>query len=142
MFRKPHKRPGKKGFKIDTEKTVARRFESPRSFVSVDNHEVLHEGDKTQRRREIFERAHGRCELFLAPGCKGFANWVGHLLEGWAHLDVPPHRNHCDCLDNGATACDPCHRYYHAHPKLAREILTRRAESQKQFSQLYKETAP
>jgi hypothetical protein len=142
MFRKPRKTMGKRGFHVDWHKTNTRQpaFESKWSFVSRDGHEILHGGDKTARRREIFDRSHGRCELHIAPGCKGFVNWNSRDLEGWAHLDIEPHRNHCDCAANGAASCDPCHRYWHSHSKLAREILRRRNEAKQLFDQVHQET--
>lgn len=133
-FRKPRKTIGRRGFKVDPVATAARGFKDRRSFVSVDGHELLVGAeDTTARRKEIFERSHGRCELHVAPGCKGFVNWHSRGMEGWAHLDVEPHRNHCDCAANGAAACDKCHRWFHAHSKLAREIIRRRNEAAKEF---------
>lgn len=130
MFRKPRKMRGKRGFHVDQHLTANRKpaFESEWSFVSRDGHEILHEGDKTARRREIYDRAHGRCELHLSPACKGFVNWNSHLLEGWAHLDIEPHRLHCDCLGNAAFGCDPCHSWFHRHSQAARQILSERGK--------------
>lgn len=120
---------GKHGFKQDDEATKLRKFHNRRSFVSVDGHDVLFGiADKTIRRGEIYDRSHGRCELHLAPGCKGFVNWNSRGLEGWAHLDIPPHRNHCDCLENGVAACAACHSWYHNHAKAARQILMAQKE--------------
>lgn len=113
MFRKPRKRPGKRAFKIDQQATAGRTFRDPRSFVSVDGHEILFGKDKEARRREIYERAHGRCELQASPRCRGFVRWDSMGMEGWAHVCPPPHRDHCDCLEAGRAACDPCHRSTH-----------------------------
>jgi hypothetical protein len=139
MFRKRRKIRGKRGFHMDAEKTTARAFESKWSFVSRDGHEILAESDKTARRREIFERSHGRCELHIAPDCKGVVNWNSRGLEGWAHLDIEPHRNHCDCAANGAASCDSCHRWWHAHTKLAREIIRRRNQEAEEFIEMQME---
>ena len=52
MFRKPRK-IGKRAFKIDPEATANRlpAFQHPRSFVSLDGHEILFGPDKEARRR-------------------------------------------------------------------------------------------
>lgn len=126
MFRKPRSRPGKMGFKVDKEATARRlpAFADKRSFISLDGHEILFGLDKSQRRREIWQRANGRCEMQLIPGCRGFANFEnGISMSGWAHVSIPPHRHHCDCKGGGLWTCGPCHRYYHAHKREAEERL-------------------
>lgn len=133
---------GKRGFKKDVEATKDRHFHHRRSFVSTDGHDILFGmEDKKSRRQDIYERAHGRCELNLAPACKGFVNWNSRGLEGWAHLDIEPHRLHCDCASNGAAACDPCHRWFHNHAKVARQILEARTNIPDAIKKITQETA-
>ncbi len=122
MFRKPRK-IGKRAFKIDPEATANRlpAFQHPRSFVSLDGHEILFGPDKEARRREIYDRAHGRCEMQSSPRCRGFVRWNNMGMEGWAHVCEAPHRDHCDCLDAGKAACDPCHRATHVAPRWSRK---------------------
>jgi hypothetical protein len=128
---------GKRGFHVDKEATAMRAFANRRSFVSKDGHDVLFGIEDTrQRRAQIYNRAQNRCELRLSPYCVGIVRWFSRGLEGWAHLDVEPHRNHCDCLENGACSCDPCHRWFHAHSKRAREILRRRAAAHQEFDKI------
>lgn len=102
-----------RGFKRDNADTAARNFDDPRSFVALHcGCEVLYGKDKTRRRKEIYDRAHGRCEVQSSPRCRGFANWIGHLMDGWHHTYAHNGKK-CDCLDAGRWSCDPCHRHEH-----------------------------
>ena len=123
---------GKRGFKIDKEATENRAFEHPRSFVSKDGHDLLFGVDKGKRRKEIYDRARGRCELQRSPECRGYANWDSFGLEGWSHECQPPHRNHCDCLAAGRWSCDPCHRMI--TPQVQ---WTKKEQAAKDFNALY-----
>jgi len=101
-----------RGFKRDVAETAARNFDDPRSFVALDSGcEILYgKKDIEKRRREIYDRSHGRCEApEHSPRCKGFAGW----LEGEWHHTYLHEEKKCDCLDAGAWTTGVCHRFAH-----------------------------
>lgn len=103
-----------RGFQRDNTETAARNFDDPRSFIALGcGCEILYGKDKTARRKKIWERAHGRCEVQSSPACRGFASWEdSDPSSGWHHTYA--HGKKCDCLDDAAKwSCGPCHRHEH-----------------------------
>lgn len=89
--------------------TEAKNYLDPRSFVSLDSHEYLYGDDIGERRREVWERAHGYCEVKQAPGCSGLVSWIyGELHHKQGGLVG---RN--DDMENLLWSCMACHRYEH-----------------------------
>jgi len=66
-----------------------------------------------QRRREVYERADGLCEVGAVFDCTRRCEQVHHVA-GRGGDD--PHR-----LSNLLGACAPCHRFIHANPEVSRE---------------------
>jgi hypothetical protein len=100
----------------DKQATMDKQFLDPRSYVANWKHpftdhacEYLFGEDKTARRRQIFDRDKGKCQLetFL---CKGYQGWD---YGEWHHAKGGRGRQHCDCLENGLWSCGPCHRAMH-----------------------------
>jgi len=110
-----------RSFKRDEVETLSRSFSDPRSFCSLPKaipacpneiHDLLAgEVDKGRRRREIYDRAHGRCEIQISPRCRGFASWE----DGeWCHKAKKPWER-CDCAEAARWGCKPCHRLEHSN---------------------------
>lgn len=97
-----------RGFKVDRAATGTRFFQDSRSFIAIGGCEVLYGEDVGKRRRELYDRAHGRCELQSSPRCRGFVNWN----DEWHHLKTHGGKK-CDCLTAGKFVCGPCHRFEH-----------------------------
>ena len=62
-------------------------------------------------RRDVFERADGRCELRILDACTGRCEQIHHI-GGRGGPD--PHR-----LDNLIGCCLHCHNYVHQYPSEA-----------------------
>lgn len=103
-----------RAFKRDLAETAKRNFLDERSFVALGSGcVVLFGADKSKRRMEIYNRAHGRCELQSSPHCRGFARWTkDELMDGWHHTKIHDGKK-CDCAAAGKWSCGPCHRYEH-----------------------------
>ena len=132
MFKKPKKRIGRRGFKIDPQATKemreAGRYVDPRSFRSICGHDILYGTDMGVRRAEVHVRDHGRCMLTLSPRCRGFAN------RRYGEVDhiIPRGKGGSDDLENLRWTCVPCHRLRHVHPRWGE----RRAEAHEEFRKL------
>ena len=120
-----------RGFKRDITETAARNFDDPRSFVALNSGcEMLYGKDKEKRRREIYDRAHGRCEADEhSPGCKGFAGWI---MGEWHHTEAHGGKR-CDCMGGAAWTTATCHRFAH-RKRNPRWTLNKEAE--KEFNRL------
>jgi hypothetical protein len=97
-----------KAFKKDSVRTKERAFLDPRSFVSLDGHELLAGVDKSARRTEIFQRDKGMCQM-----CGGHASVSAYRLADageWRHL-ANEHNGfkRCDCMEGGEWAHHSCH---------------------------------
>lgn len=92
-----------RGFKISPIETAERHkwliYRDPRSFCSLDGHDLLYGEDKDMRRREIFKASDGR------------VSWQ----EGeWHHLRNAHNRNRrCDCVEGAAWIRPEEHRKEH-----------------------------
>jgi len=109
--------------KRDVQATIDRQYLDPRSYVATWNHpgtdhpcEYLRGEDKTARRRQIFERDKGQCQI-EGPGCRGYRGWD---YGEWHHLQGGLGKQHCDCMENGVWACGPCHRAQHVQVRSAK----------------------
>lgn len=107
-----------RGAKRDNFETKLRHFRDPRSFCSINGHEYLYGKDVEPRRREVYERDHGICQMRAEDGdspvdCDLFALWddgeMHHIQGGLV--------GRCDCLHNVQWVCKPCHRASHVRPK-------------------------
>jgi hypothetical protein len=98
-----------RGAKRDNTETMARNFMDDRSFVSMDGHDYLYGDDIGDRRREVWERAHGYCEVKQAPGCSGLVSWV----DGEMHHKQGGLVGRNDDMENLLWSCMACHRYEH-----------------------------
>lgn len=54
--------------KADVQATEARHFLDPKSYVAKDGREVLHGKDWKARKKELWDRAGGRCEFHYLDG--------------------------------------------------------------------------
>ncbi len=63
--------------KADRAKTIAQQYLDPKSFMRADNSEVLKGEDWIARKRELWERAGGRCE------------WVRDIADPFYPLNSP-----------------------------------------------------
>jgi hypothetical protein len=118
-----------RGHKRDNSETMARNYLDPRSFTALfSGCEILYGKDKEQRRREIWDRAKGRCEAeHHAPSCKGFAGWN----EGQWHHTYAHDGKKCDCLGAAVWTTARCHSWQHRNrnPRL-RWILDKQAAAE------------
>jgi hypothetical protein len=105
--RENHQMP--RGAKRDNTETMARNFMDDRSFVCLQGHEYLYGDDIGDRRREVFERAKGKCELKNSPFCAGFTNWV----DGEMHHKQGGLVGRNDDMENLLWACPNCHSWEH-----------------------------
>ena len=96
-----------RGFRKDIAATQDRKLLDSRSFVSRQlilgnyecqnaKHEILYGKDKSARRREVYERAKGRCEQ-----CGRAASWE---TGEWDHIKGGL-TGRCDCLSNAQWVC-------------------------------------
>lgn len=80
---------------------------------------ILKGAEMTQLRRDVFERAEGRCEVATHWGrCNTYAAW-----DGWQHGELS-HRidkahGGSDSIENCLWSCAPCHRRRHPGPQFA-----------------------
>ena len=95
--------------KRDNTETVARNFMDERSFVSLDGHEYLYGDDIGDRRREVYERAKGVCEVRTSPHCQKAARWI----DGEMHHKQGGLVGRNDDMENLLWSCLPCHRFEH-----------------------------
>jgi len=95
--------------RVDREATKAKQYFDSRSFVSTHGDEYLKGMDLGQRRREVYDRSKGRCQLQNSPRCRGWISWetmeMDHIQGGLVG------RN--DNLENLRAVCAPCHRHRH-----------------------------
>ena len=90
--------------------TEEKNYLDPRSFVSLDGHEYLHGDDIGERRREVWERAKGYCEVRQAPNCSGLVSWT----DGEMHHKQGGLVGRNDDMENLLWSCMACHRLEHA----------------------------
>lgn len=123
------------GFKRDVTETIARNFRDKRSFIALNSGcEVLFGLDMVERRREVYERAKGRCEARPHSWrCKGFATWENGELH---HTKIHDGRR-CSCFSALEFRSRACHSK--AHEK-RNPRWTRNREAVTAFEKLYKET--
>ena len=67
-----------------------------------------------ERRRQVFDRAEGRCEAMAGMWCTGRCENVHHKA---GRLGEDPH-----ALDGLVGICGPCHRWVHDNPGEAYEL--------------------
>lgn len=122
-----------RAFKRDSAETAKRGYADSRSFVALGSGcEVLFGADKEKRRREIYDRAHGRCEAEEhAPTCKRFVNWD----DEWHHTRAHDSKK-CDCMGAGLFVTKACHRYAH---RRRNPRWSRKREAVNAFNNLYGE---
>ena len=109
-------RPYRTRSRLGTREFLTRHgFKDARSHVVTKTGRVVLRGaDKTQLRRDAYERAGGRCELVKSDGkrCNRFAPWDGIGHGELVHI-VASGRGGSDSLDNCEWSCglpDSCHR--------------------------------
>jgi hypothetical protein len=105
------------GSKRDLAETKKRQesgeFLDSRSYVSLKGHEYLAGKDTERRRREIYDRDQGFCQLKL----EGCSVWAGWEQGEWDHV-ISGLVGRCDCKGDGKGhggrwVCRNCHRRRH-----------------------------
>lgn len=113
--KKPPKRLPTRHFRRWPAQTELAHYLDRRSFVSLPDihgvpHEILFGEDCTTRRRDLFERSEGLCELQANADCRVVATWD----DGeWHHVNTQPGKR-CDCLHAAKWSCKNCHQLLHS----------------------------
>jgi len=95
--------------KIDREATRLAKFLDARSFRSLDGHDYLKGKDITLRRREVFARDYGKCQVCLR---NGRSNHIGRQEGEMHHVQGGLVGRHDD-LENLEWVCRFHHRMSH-----------------------------
>ena len=106
-----HRRPDRKA-------TAARNFADKRSFVDIHGLQFLRGADMAARRKEVYERDKGHCQLdgteFMSSRCWGA---VGYTFGEVDHIKSRG-LGGSDDLANLRWCCSSCHRKRHMQVKL------------------------
>lgn len=105
-----------RGAKIDREATRLAHFLDPRSFRSLDNHDYLKGKDVEPRRREVYLRDGGFCQVCRREGVRNFVGWQGEMHHVQGGL-VGRH----DDLENLEWICPAHHRATHVQVKWSKD---------------------
>ena len=106
-----------RGFKRDPIEMAKQVFADERSFISAwpnPGHEILYGLDWEARKRQLNDRAKGRCERMLRLG----QNWTqcANDADDPHHLDNKVGRR-CDCMHNLLALCRFHHEQVPEHAK-------------------------
>jgi len=95
------------------------KFKDPRSRILWRTGRVQLRGqDKTDLRRDVYNRAGGRCEeIRNGKRCNRFAGWDGLKHGELSHRAHGAKRN--DTTDDVLWSCRECHRKRHPGPQFA-----------------------
>lgn len=102
--------------KRDRERTIAQQYLDPKSYACYDGREVLYGEDWKARKKEVWDRAGGRCEQWIVDWTKPVGS--GQRCNGQmhdAHHVEERRKKRDDRMANLKALCRMHHRL--AHPE-------------------------